>query len=223
MSTIRTNAIVDAAGGNTTTVNGTLIPASGVTLVSTNETQTLTNKTLTSPTITGASITGSTVSGGTIATGTVWTYSTPVSSVDFPGIPSGVQRVTVMFGGVSTNGTSPPLLQIGSGSVTTTGYLGANTTTSSGAATANFTTGFGIGTSVNQWTAAAVAHGAISITLISGNTWACSGIVGLSSGPQLFYTAGSVTLTGTLDRIRVTTLGGTDTFDAGSINIMWEG
>jgi hypothetical protein len=35
--------------------------------------------------------------------------------------------------------------------------------------------------------------------------------------------AGAVTLSGTLDRVRITTVNGTDTFDAGSINILYEG
>ena len=34
--------------------------------------------------------------------------------------------------------------------------------------------------------------------------------------------AGRVTLSGALDRVRVTTVNGTDTFDAGSINILYE-
>ena len=34
---------------------------------------------------------------------------------------------------------------------------------------------------------------------------------------------GAVSLSGTLDRIRLTTVNGTDTFDAGSVNIMYEG
>jgi hypothetical protein len=33
---------------------------------------------------------------------------------------------------------------------------------------------------------------------------------------------GSVSLSGTLDRVNITTVGGTDTFDAGTINIMYE-
>jgi hypothetical protein len=32
-----------------------------------------------------------------------------------------------------------------------------------------------------------------------------------------------VSLSGTLDRIRLTTVNGSDTFDAGSINIIYEG
>jgi hypothetical protein len=40
---------------------------------------------------------------------------------------------------------------------------------------------------------------------------------------QVHFGAGSVVLGGTLDRVRLTTIGGTATFDAGSINILYEG
>lgn len=53
-ATVKANAFLDAAGGNTATVNGTLIPASGVTLVSTAATQTLTNKSIAASQLTGA-------------------------------------------------------------------------------------------------------------------------------------------------------------------------
>ena len=48
--------------------------------------------------------------------------TTSGTAIDFTGIPAGVKRITVMFNGVSTNGTSNYLLQLGSGSVQTTGY-----------------------------------------------------------------------------------------------------
>jgi hypothetical protein len=40
---------------------------------------------------------------------------------------------------------------------------------------------------------------------------------------QAQFLAGDVALSGTLDRIRITTVNGTDTFDAGTINVSWEG
>ena len=36
------------------------------------------------------------------------------------------------------------------------------------------------------------------------------------------WSSGTITLSGALDRVRITSSNGTDTFDAGSINIMWE-
>ena len=48
--------------------------------------------------------------------------TTSGTSITFTGIPSWVKRITVMFNGVSTSGTSPVQIQLGAGSVTTTGY-----------------------------------------------------------------------------------------------------
>jgi hypothetical protein len=143
------------------------------------------------------------------------------TSVDFTSIPSWVKRITVMFSGVSTSGTSNPLIQIGAGSVTTSGYLGAGGNMTSGVAVQNFTAGFGLWGSAN-WTAANTLHGGLVITNISGNNWTSFGSFGLSSGGTVGITSGSLSLGGTLDRVRITTVNGTDTFDAGSINIIYE-
>jgi hypothetical protein len=138
------------------------------------------------------------------------------TSVDFTSIPSWVKRITVMFSGVSGNGTSPFLIQIGSGSFTTTGY--SSNATSSGATTLS-TAGFAI----TQYSIAAnLNNGHIVITNISTNNWVESGIIGASAPNTLSSSCGSVSLSGTLDRIRITTANGTDTFDAGSINILYE-
>jgi hypothetical protein len=145
--------------------------------------------------------------------------STSGTSIDFTGIPSWVKRITVMLNGVSTSGASNPLIQIGAGSVTTSGYTGAatNTTNATAVAVANYTTGIGLlfGSASN------VMYGEVRFTLLTGNNWIASGTVGLSAQGSV-YTAGGVTLSGTLDRVRITTVNGTDTFDAGSINILYE-
>jgi hypothetical protein len=147
--------------------------------------------------------------------------STSGTSIDFTGIPSWVKRVTVMFQGFSTNGSSNTIIQLGtSGGVTTSGYLGSSTINGSGSTTNNFTTGFGI----RAFDAAGlVGHGAIQIQNLTSNTWVASGTVGRSDSAFCGYTGGSISLGGTLDRVRITTVNGTDTFDAGSINIMYEG
>jgi hypothetical protein len=171
--------------------------------------------TLTLPTFNGT--VGLLVSGTAVA-------STSGTSIDFTGIPAGVRRITVMFQGMSTSGTSPPMIQIGSGSVTTTGYLGSNTITGSGVASLIYTAGFGIGVSTAQWSAAAVLHGAITLSLFnaSTNTWVASGVTSTSNNDASYLTSGSVPLSGVIDRVRITTLGGVNTFDAGSINILYE-
>lgn len=145
--------------------------------------------------------------------------STSGATIDFTAIPAWVRRVTVMFQGVSTNGTSAPLIQLGtSGGPVTTGYLGT-TGDVVGAAVANFTTGFQISTAVN---AASVLHGTMVIENITGNAWVASGNFGRSDTAQLFLTAGSVSLAAALDRVRITTVGGVNTFDAGTVNVSWQ-
>lgn len=146
--------------------------------------------------------------------------STSGTSIDFTGIPSWVKRITVMFNGVSTNGTSNYLMQIGSGSVETTSYrstvVGLFNTAAVTASSP--TAGFALTVST---TASELLTGHVVITILSGSTWVCSGNMYKTDG-NIYTTAGSKTITGTLDRVRITTVNGTDTFDAGSINIMYE-
>jgi hypothetical protein len=144
------------------------------------------------------------------------------TSVDFTGIPSWVKRITVMFGGVSTNGTTDILIRLGtSGGVQTTGYLGASGYTGGTPVTTNPTTSF----SVYNDVASDLRHGSLTFSQVSAsaNLWVCSGVTSYSTRPFTALTSGSVTLSGTLDRIRITTNNGTDNFDAGTINILYEG
>ena len=147
--------------------------------------------------------------------------STSGTSIDFTSIPSWVKRITVMFQGVSTNGTSVIQIQIGAGSVTTTGYLGAGGLIQNAGASAvsNFTSGFGITASL---AATSVYHGSMLITLLGSNTWVANGAFARSDSVVQNFGQGSIALGGTLDRVRITTVNGTDTFDAGSINILYE-
>ncbi len=141
--------------------------------------------------------------------------TTSGTSIDFTGIPSWVKRITVLINGVSTNGSSIVLVQTGAGSVTTSGYLGSGTY----GATSNFTTGFAVG---NSGSPAYARYGAMVLLNLSGNTWVASYAGGLSGVAEFGCGGGNVTLGGTLDRVRITTVNGTDTFDAGSINILYE-
>ena len=146
--------------------------------------------------------------------------STSGTSIDFTGIPSWAKRVTVMFQGVSTSGTSVVLFQLGAGSVTTSGYLGSASINTSVSITANYTTGFGIS---QQTTAGDAQHGLVILTNLSSNTWVASTNMASPTTTATSQGAGSIALSGTLDRVRITTVNGTDTFDAGSINILHEG
>ena len=157
---------------------------------------------------------------GTITSGTA-VASNSGTSIDFTGIPSWVKRITVMFSNVSTNGGSAFLIQIGSGSITSTGYLSVSSYTgSSTGTTALTTTGF-----VIMHGDASEAHsGTYSIYLLSGNTYVGSGTHGWTAGGTYAAISGgnSSALSGALDRVRITTVGG-NTFDLGSINILYEG
>jgi len=148
--------------------------------------------------------------------------TTSGTSIDFTGIPSWATKVIIQFVGVSTSGTSNILVQIGdSGGVEATGYLGGSTFMNAAVTSSNFTTGFG----VTQTTAAtAVWHGSVTLTLEdSANfTWVASGVVGRSDVTAMNVCAGSKSLSAALDRVRITTVGGTETFDAGAINILYE-
>jgi len=178
--------------------------------------------------LTGGTVTGNlSVSGNLTLTGNASgilkagtaVASTSGTSIDFTGIPSTAKRITVMFQGVSTSGTSVIILQLGAGSVTTSGYLGTASINTSATVTAAYTTGFGIS---QQIVSTDVQHGSYVITNINSNSWVCGVNMSESSRPATSQGAGSISLGGTLDRVRITTVNGTDTFDAGTINIMWE-
>jgi hypothetical protein len=195
------------------------LPAATDTVVGLAATQTLTNKTLTSPTISGTPV----MSASTLTSGTANTVSS--TSVDYTGIPSWVKRITIMFRGVSTSGTSRHLIQIGSGTFTTSGYSsiagsigsGVNSTNSSGSITTGFV--------MNGYAMVATRtySGHAILTNVSGNIWVCSGVRGDTTNElSVDMFGGTVSLAGTLDRVRLTTVNGTDTFDAGTVNILYE-
>lgn len=146
--------------------------------------------------------------------------STSGTARDFTGIPAWAKRITINFAGVSTSGASNPLIQLGdAGGFGTTGYLGSGSNiAAAAAASTNYTTGFGISSA----SAAYTLNGSITLTLLdpATNTWAASGAVSDSSGARQFVTSGSKALSQALDRVRVTTVNGTDTFDLGSINVL---
>lgn len=144
--------------------------------------------------------------------------STSGTSIDFTSIPSWVKRVTVMFTDVSTNGGSNLLIQIGdSGGVETTGYLsGSSNYVSYTTSTIGFLVAYNV-------VAGAVWGGAVSLSNLSSNNWVLSGNLNDSStSAQVMNSAGTKSLSATLDRVRITTVNGTDAFDLGSINILYE-
>lgn len=195
----------------TVTVNGT----TGVSLVQ--------DSTITSAKVADASIVPADLA-QPLTLGTA-VASTSGTSIDFIGIPSWANRVTVMFNGVSTSGTSFIQVQVGAGSVTTSGYVGVlgvlgNAPSYGGHTLPN--TGVqieAVGTAITS-----SRQGNLVFTSLSGNLWTFTGIINEVGSPYNYINmvAGSISLAGALDRVRITTVNGTDTFDAGSINIMYE-
>jgi hypothetical protein len=148
--------------------------------------------------------------------------STSGTNIDFTGIPSWVKKITVMFDGVSTNGASSLQIQLGdSGGFETSSYLGAEST-AVGATNSVHSAGFIIKTGV---AAGSAFHGVVVLQLLnaSTNAWAESGNIATSNTTQVGVSGGSKALSATLDRVRLTTVNGTDTFDAGSLNLLLEG
>ena len=143
---------------------------------------------------------------------------TPVN-VDFLNIPAGVRQIVVGLSNVGTNGTSPVIIQLGSGSFLTSGYFASATRTLSTVATDVFTNGIA---GANHFQNTQNHHGSIILTATTNLIWAAIGSGFITGANNAFTTSGGVTLGGTLDRLRITTVNGTDTFDAGGIiNVSW--
>ena len=205
---------------NATTTNGVVIQPdnSGSLVLQTNSGTTA----LTISTAQNATFAGTV----TLPTGTVYPLvsstavaSTSGTSIDFTSIPSWVKRITVMFQGVSTSGTSPFLIQIGSGSVDATGYISTSCgVVDAGAIGSNSSTA---GFIIRSVFAANVCSGSLTLTNISGNIWTSSHAAKMNTTTCVLG-GGDKTLSGVIDRVRITTVNGTDTFDAGSVNILYE-
>ena len=147
--------------------------------------------------------------------------STSGTAIDFTGIPSWAKRITVMFDEVSLSGTSQMLVQLGSGSVDTAGYVSRSGRVNNSGVATSFTSTAGFILAIDA-TAASLTSGQVVVSNVSGNAWVATVNGGCSGNAVAFMGGGRKTLSGTLDRIRITTVNGTDTFDAGTVNIMWE-
>lgn len=149
--------------------------------------------------------------------------ATSGANIDFTAIPTWATRITIMFFGVSTTGTSQLRVQLGdAGGIETSGYLGTNSAIlSASAGAANFTSGFDFSDGA---LATAVRHGSLVLTLLdpATNMWIANGQIGQSDTTRLTGVAGSKATSQPLDRVRITTVGGTDTFDAGQVNVRYE-
>ena len=150
---------------------------------------------------------------GTVAT-------TSGTSQELIGIPSWAKRITVTINGLSTGGVDFPILQLGdSGGYTVSGYLGSASSIFGAVVTSLYTTGFSLG---NSSGAADVRHGSIVLVKISDTQWICTGVIGFSNAAVTGLVGGQVTTSATMDRLRITTVAGAVTFDAGSFTVLVE-
>lgn len=158
---------------------------------------------------------------GQIKSGTAVT-TTSGTSVDFTSIPSWVKRITVMLSNVSTAASNAnALVRIGyTGAVESTGY-NCNYIQTNGSSTfalANITNGLNLGF-ISNAANNMVAVG--TLTLVGSNIWTYSANCVENAATRAFITTGSITLSGTLNILSVVLT--SSTFDAGTINILYEG
>ena len=156
--------------------------------------------------------------------------STSGTSIDFTGIPSWCKRLTVMLSGVSLSGTDGIILQLGdSGGLEISGYVGNVFSTSDGG-TINVvahSTSFLITSSGGGSSAVNLYSGQVILSLLdaSTNTWVMNGSTSpttTSSAARISIFSGSKPLSSTLTQLSIGR-SGTNTFDAGTVNILYEG
>jgi hypothetical protein len=236
---LSTAGILTGTAGNLMLVQGTAVSTATTSFTASIAGTTMTVTAVGSGTVTvGQLITGTGVTAGTTitalgtGTGGAGTYTVSASQTtasttitvvgqDFYNIPSWAKRITVTLNGVSTVGTSNLWIQIGSGSVTTSGYTGYYSRQA--AASNGYVALASSFILYNAVTASTTLIGSLTLVLISGTTWVGTGIMADSASiNSMSNISGSLALGGALDRIRLTTANGTDTFDAGTINILYE-
>jgi hypothetical protein len=209
-------------------VTGTLAVSGGVTLTTTLPVlQGGTGVTTSTGTGAGVHSVGPSISSAVMTTmaSSVITSGTAVSAsgtaVNFTGIPSWVKRITLMFDNISTSGSASAvfLIRIGNASFTTTGYTGSFCYTGVATGGAASTVGFPMMTQ----NTADIHSGQATINLLSNSSFKYTFSSTLARTDGIVCFGGSaVTLGALLDRVQVTTSNGTDIFDAGTINILYE-
>ena len=164
---------------------------------------------------------GTGVQAGSLTLATAQTASG--TSVDFTGIPSWVKRITVSVYGLSTNGTSSAIIRVGGAAngILSSGYFSMLVfpTAAWTSAVSSNTTGLFICSSA----ATMLTYGSATLTKVANNKWGWSGNFARDDTTDtMCIVSGGIELAEPLTTIRYTTFSGTDIFDAGTINIMYE-
>jgi len=141
---------------------------------------------------------------------------------DIPGIPAGAKRITLCFYGLSTNGNSQEILRLGTSiGFETTGYFSGG----AGVGGANSAGGYSDSTGLlfgGTGGASGILSGLVTLVNLSGNKWVSTCVGGREDVNYAFISGGRKELSGTLDRLRITTFSGTDVFDAGHVVVYSE-
>ncbi len=203
-------SVAQGGTGSTSLTSGSVVVGNGTSAVS-----------LVAPSTSGNVLTSN---------GTTWTSASPSitrataltptsgTSVSFTSIPSWVRRITVLFDGLTAS-ASVPLIQIGAGSTTNTGYKSSsfNINTSISGSGVTSTAGYNVNVTFSTG-----LKGSMVISNISGNTWISYHSASDNDVDRVLQGNGIVTLGGTLDRVIITSVTGTATFSAGTVNILYE-
>ena len=145
--------------------------------------------------------------------------TTSGTSIPYDGIPSWATKITLLFDRVSTTGGSEMIIQLGtSGGAITSGYI-SGSCNATGATIETSTAGFVIFT--NQG-----GHnhtGKVEIQRAgTSNKWISNHMIILDSGATRSGSGVLTTYSGTIDRVVLTTEGGSQTFDNGSVTVYYE-
>lgn len=166
-------------------------------------------------------LTGATMKAAQIQLGTAITASG--SAIDFTGIPAWANRVVISVLAVSTNGTSIPVIRLGTSSGIESAGYSCNSANISGSTQSSNRFTDAVATLYNVAVLTSVAiNGSIVLQRVLGNKWTASGCLHRDDGNVSMWTAGAKALPSALTQVRLTTQSGTDVFDAGEVNISWE-
>jgi hypothetical protein len=143
-------------------------------------------------------------------------------SVDITSIPSWVTQINVKYANLSTNGTSIPIIQLGdSGGIETTGYNGSVSSMSPATASASISSGLALTTAIADVSS---LNGEVLISRVdlASNLWVMCMSGSFQGGSITIQSFASKSLSAALDRLRITTFGGTESFDAGTVSVSWQ-